>query len=251
MLAHLEEGPFGVETAKKNMPDLGVLYPESNWGPVTDYARDQFDLLYGNPPCASWSQAGVKVRDKEDRNEARWSKDGRTDCTVRLFALLEKLRPKIFLWESVAAAMKNGAAFVQQRVEQVNKLGYHAWLITFNGADCGLPQRRKRFFFLASKVKVDVEGPPGGGIVTVREALASIPAGSSQEGAVPSDNYLRILWRNVSQRDLRAVERWEGIREERAWHGGWQAWLSQHQIADGRAVAHDHRRSSVLPPDTP
>jgi DNA (cytosine-5)-methyltransferase 1 len=193
VLAHLEEGSFGVETVRANMPGLPVSVGAETWVPFCA-KLPRPDLLYGNPPCASWSIAGVKVKDKEERNEKRWSHDARTDCTVRLFGLLSTLRPKVFIWESVMAAMRNGREFIDARVAQVNALGYHAHLVTFNGLDLGLPQTRKRFFFVATKVALSMPAPSWPAHHrTVRDALATLPGNASKEGAKISDNYLRIL----------------------------------------------------------
>lgn len=192
VLAHLEEGPFGTETVRFNMPTLPIRIGTETWKPQ-DF-RGKVDLLYGNPPCASWSIAGVKVKDKEERNDKRWSHDERTDCTVRLFGLISPIAPKVFIWESVMAAMKNGREFIDERVKQVNALGYHAHLVTFNGLDLGLPQTRKRFFFVATKVELQMPAPGWPARHrTVREALASVPGNASKEGAKISDNYLRVL----------------------------------------------------------
>ncbi len=192
VLGHLEEGAFGVETAKKNlgvMVTMGAeIWPDK---PVSQ----GLDLLYGNPPCASWSIAGVKVKDKEERNEKRWSKDARTDCTLTLFAQMDIHRPKIFIWECVSAAMRNGRAFIDQRAEECVNRGYRVHLVTFNVRDCGLPQTRKRFFFVASKVKLAMAHPNKTYIdyLTVRHALSSLPKDAPKESAKISDNYLRVL----------------------------------------------------------
>ncbi len=171
VLGHLEEWPFGVETSKKNL-GVRVFQGLDTWDDAVRRFAGKVDWLYGNPPCASWSVAGRKVADKE-RNVDRWAKDGRTDCTRRLFALIPRVNPTVFTWESVAAAKKNGAVFVDERSEEAMKLGFRVYHVLFDGYDCGLPQHRRRFFFVASKVRIPFERPSMKH-TTVREALAKV-----------------------------------------------------------------------------
>jgi DNA (cytosine-5)-methyltransferase 1 len=155
VLAHLEEWEFGVETARRNL-GVEVRVGPGSWHPEEFRGAD---LVYCNPPCASWSEAGRKVIAKE-RNTARWSHDGRTKCTELCFELVAAVRPKVFIWESVAAATVNGAGFVEGRIALCHDLGYDVHGLLFNGADCGLPQTRRRFFFVASRVRFDPRPPP-------------------------------------------------------------------------------------------
>lgn len=186
VLGHLEEWPFGVDTVRANLP-IEVRIGVDSWEP--DEYRGDVDWLYGNPPCASWSQAGVKVKNKE-RNIDRYKHDGRTQCTELLFSLVPQIRPTVFTWECVAAAKSNGAEFVAKQTEFMNEEGYHVYHLLFDGIDTGLPQHRKRFFFVGSKVRIDFK-PPDEKRVTVREAWAKL----KDPGEVPriSDGLKAIL----------------------------------------------------------
>ena len=156
LVGHLEDWNFGVETSKKNL-GIPVWTPDSQWDePLGKY--HSVPLLYGNPPCASWSQAGQKILDTE-KNKDRWKHDSRTDCTRKLFSLVEKIEPKILIWECVAAAMKNGLEFVNEQADYMRSLGYEVHLTLFNAMDLDVPQTRKRFFFVASKYRFEIEKP--------------------------------------------------------------------------------------------
>lgn len=156
VLDHLEEWEFGVATSRLNLK-LPIRVGAEKWK-AQDY-RGKVDYLYANPPCASWSEAGRKVNDKETRNVDRYLHDGRTKCTELVFEQIPLVQPTAFTWESVAAATTNGAAFVKDRIALVNAQGYHVYGLLFNGADCGLPQNRRRFFFVASKVRLTPAAP--------------------------------------------------------------------------------------------
>ena len=157
LMGHLEEWPFGVETAKKNL-GVKVWQGLDTWDRAVEKHAGRIDWLYGNPPCASWSVAGYKQH-SEEKSAKRWHKDDRTKCTERLFALVPRIEPTVFSWECVAAVMRNGREFVDTRAEEMTELGYRVYLVLFDAWDTGLPQRRTRFFFVASKVRLKFEQP--------------------------------------------------------------------------------------------
>ena len=169
LLGHLEEGSFGVATAKHNLK-IPVWQGLETWNDAMTKLSGKIDLLYGNPPCASWSSAGVK---KGVFEIERWKDHGLTDCTVRLFSLISKLQPKIFIWECVSQVVTQGKDFLVERTKETINQGYHVYHVLFDAQDCGLPQRRKRFFFIASKIKIKLVEPLSPH-VTVREALKDI-----------------------------------------------------------------------------
>lgn len=166
VLAHLEEWKFGTKTVEKNL-GIACRVGREAWN-EKEFAG-KVDWLYGNPPCASWSAAGIKVKDKETRNVERYTHDDRTKCTELLFSLIPIVKPTVFSWECVAMATVNGSKFVRSRVEFVQSLGYDVHGLLFDGADLGLPQHRKRFFFVASKVRFEPFAPDGKR-TTVRDA---------------------------------------------------------------------------------
>lgn len=165
LLGHLEEGPFGADTSRRNL-GIPVWEDPRLWRGIARRHRG-CSWLYGNPPCSSWSQAGVKI--DTSKNVRRWAQEPATDCTRRLFSLIKYAEPTVFTWESVAAAMVNGREFVDERCEEVVSLGYRVYRVLIDGAYCGLPQHRRRFFFVASKVKIPFHRPSMQPL-TVREA---------------------------------------------------------------------------------
>jgi DNA (cytosine-5)-methyltransferase 1 len=171
VLAHFEEGPFGVPTVRHNMPDLPVFVGQENW-PIQQTAGS-VDWLYGNPPCAPWSTAGHKPtlgKDATvDHNKGRYLSDERTKCTDRLFELLLELQPKAFTWESVARAYTAGKQFVDDKTAFCLANGYSVTHLILNGQKCGLAQPRKRFFFLAHRVALPIT-PPDEPYMTVSDA---------------------------------------------------------------------------------
>lgn len=99
------------------------------------------DGIIGGPPCQSWSAAGA-LRGLEDK---------RGQLFFDFIRLLEAKQPKFFLAENVAGmlvprhrqALENIKAMFENAGE-----GYHLSFQMLNAADYGVPQDRKRVFFV-------------------------------------------------------------------------------------------------------
>lgn len=148
----LEETNYGVATARANMPEVPIRVGVENWK-VDELAREPWDLIYGNPPCAAWSQAGGAVFGRD------WRDDPRIDCTRRHFTLLEKIRPKFWVWESVPRAFEAGREFVDALTTRALDAGYSVTYLLHDAQYLGLSQRRPRFFFVAHRVGFEPEPP--------------------------------------------------------------------------------------------
>lgn len=156
VLGHLEETDYGTATVKANMPDVPTVFGVERWAPfVRSLGEARLDLLYGNPPCAAWSQAGAK----KNRD---WRSDARVDCTRRHFSLLEEHRPRAWVWESVTQAYTDGREFVEELTARAVAMGYSVAHVLHDAQHLGVPQVRKRFMFVATdcafNVKVEDRG---------------------------------------------------------------------------------------------
>lgn len=176
--AHFEDGPFGTATVKRNLPHIDIYSDVERWPIDVSEGFHGIPLLYGNPPCAPWSTAGNLVGQKAALANAgithKWEADPRVECVRRQFALLEKLQPTMWVWESVAAAYSRGRSFIESLAQRANDQGYAVTRVLVNGKWTGLPQERRRFFFVAHKVELPWQHP-GAKITTVEEALAPYP----------------------------------------------------------------------------
>lgn len=170
VLGHLEEGPYGVPSAKLNFPDLEILVGQDNWGPLLKKAkRARVDFVYGNPPCAAWSA----LNGKKTKAGESWRTDERIHCTLRHFTLLEELKPKVWVWESVDRAFSTGRPFVDDLAVRAHELGYAVTHLRFDAQYVGGMHRRQRYFMVVHKVAIDwdelikfVDAPPAGKVLT-------------------------------------------------------------------------------------
>lgn len=131
--------------------------------------RGELDLMSGCPPCQAFSalrrlNGRRRIRDKESK-----------DLVFEYLRFVEGLYPKVVMVENVPQLI-NDYRFAEVR-KRLRELGYKGDPCIFNAADFGVPQRRKRMIFVASRLgpidyAVPVTPPQR---KTVREAIGSLP----------------------------------------------------------------------------
>jgi DNA (cytosine-5)-methyltransferase 1 len=119
------------------------------------------DILDGSPPCSTFSMAGSR--------EEAWGKDKHfregqakqvlSDLFFDYLDLVERLKPKVAIAENVKGMiLGNAKGYTKMIMARFKEIGYRPQLFLLNGADCGVPQRRERVFFVA--IRDDIKVPP-------------------------------------------------------------------------------------------
>lgn len=143
VVAHLEEWNFGVETVRTNLKiPVHVGKPEE-W-PVAEF-KGKVDFVYGNPPCAPWSQGA-------GREGGLWQRDPRVQHWINVLELLDRLEPKVWACESVRGIYVRGRTVTEPYIIRAAKKGYRATHVLVNALEHGVPQSRPRYFLVLSKV---------------------------------------------------------------------------------------------------
>lgn len=145
VLGHLEVGNFGVETAKLNLKNLEIrIDPE-----LKTQSFGKADIFYSNPPCVAWSRLGHREYESHPTVNDMWA------C-VRLG---KETQCKIFIWECVPQVWSQGQELVKQVAKEWNDLGYHVTVFLTDANLHGINQRRHRYHFIASKLKLNLYLP--------------------------------------------------------------------------------------------
>ena len=142
---------------------------------ITDIESEEVpdcDGIIGGPPCQSWSEAGA----------LRGIKDQRGQLFFDFMRILADKRPKFFLAENVAGMMlpSNWQA-LQNILGLFEECGYNLSFAKLNAADYGVPQDRKRVFFVGFRkdlgIRFDFPKPTTPKVrVTLREAIGDLAA---------------------------------------------------------------------------
>lgn len=170
VLGHLEDTKYGVNTARANWPDLDVRVGRENWR-EDDFAG-KVDFLYSNPPCAIFSVCGVSTT----RGRDAWRTDSRLGCWHRAFEVFAAVRPRVFALESVCQAYTKGREVMDQFTRDALSLGYSVQHVLEDAQWMGVPQSRKRFFFVAHDPRLSLEFMVNFDVkpTTVSEAFAGV-----------------------------------------------------------------------------
>ena len=112
----------------------------------------EIDILAGGPPCQGFS-----------KNVPRKNRylDSSNNLLVRTFLdYCEVLKPNVVLMENVAE-MKNGfdQTYTEEIIDRLEEEGYTVSYDVLNAADYGVPQRRRRAFFLACREGKSLQFP--------------------------------------------------------------------------------------------
>ena len=206
VLCHLEgDGGYGVPTFKKNFPDINAYFGPSKWPDELLKQLPTIDFVYGNPPCAAWSNNNFNSHSVE-----AWKDDPRVDCTRQHFGLLSKIRPTVWAWESVTQTPVKGAELVKKLTALALKMGYAVTQVFHDARYLGVPQRRKRWFMVCHRVELDFStglceeisavdrlstvspvGPPAYDSMSNKATFDSVLHG------IPAGKRLRNYWQEV------------------------------------------------------
>lgn len=112
---------------------------------IRDIPSDEIpecDGIIGGPPCQSWSEAGALKGIKDERGQLFYE----------FIRVLRDKQPKFFLAENVSGML---AGRHSEALENIKKLftdsGYSLSFALLNAVDYGVPQDRKRVFFIGTR----------------------------------------------------------------------------------------------------
>jgi DNA (cytosine-5)-methyltransferase 1 len=177
-------------TYKQNHPDTVVMTKDiCSLDPkeILDILGGrELDLLAGGPSCQGFSTHGKRDSD-----------DPRNFLFEHYLRIAQALRPKWIVIENVQGMLTyNKGYFRDEILSKLTAMGYHADAKVLCAADYGIPQLRRRIFFMATRTNSEITFPPpthsATGIgklkpyVTVGEALFDLPPVSFSDEIQPT-----------------------------------------------------------------
>jgi DNA (cytosine-5)-methyltransferase 1 len=148
IIASLEQDVDCCETLRANGLKHVIQDQVENWF-ASDLANGHHPaVIFGGPPCQPFSKSAYW-----SSSSAQGLADARANCVATFMAVVAKLKPTCFLIENVPGFVTaGGVAFVDEALGRLRAAGldyrFH-WQI-LNCADYGVPQKRQRFFGVAS-----------------------------------------------------------------------------------------------------
>ncbi len=180
------------------------LFNHDNIKIITDYleqTKKSIDVLIGGPPCQGFSIAGP--RDMNDKRNLLY---------LAMVKLAERTKPKAVLLENVPGMIQtNNGIGAKRIVEDFERIGYTMVPKLLYAPDYGIPQIRKRVFFVGLKdVERKFEFPSATvkkeNYVTCEQAIGDLPGLEGIYGdeiqqypCEPQSDYQRMMRKNSSE----------------------------------------------------
>lgn len=125
------------ETYEKN--HKGVYLDKRSITDIPTSEVPECDGIIGGPPCQSWSEAGAM----------RGINDKRGQLFYDFIRILEAKQPKFFLAENVSGMLLAAHGNALENIKSMfRECGYNLSFQMLNVSDYGVPQDRKRVFFV-------------------------------------------------------------------------------------------------------
>jgi DNA (cytosine-5)-methyltransferase 1 len=199
-------------TFKQNHPETKVFNNDIKEIVSTDLlvGQKKVDLIVGGPPCQGFSMAGKRIR-----NKGEFLDDIRNQLFKEFYRVVNDLRPSVFIIENVPGILSMNEGMVKETILSLFKeIGYITSVKVLLAADYGVPQLRKRAFFIGTNLKIDpvnffpdpTNGVPGKPFVSIDDAIFDLPFINQGEGTTqskydkpPISTYQKIMRENSSQ----------------------------------------------------
>ena len=118
----------------------------------------EVDILDGSPPCSTFSTAGLREKawgvEKAFREGQK--KQRLDDLFFAFLDVAEVVRPKVIVAENVEGIIKGKAkGYCREIIDRFDELGYTCQMFLLDSSVMGVPQARRRVFFIGAKKELN------------------------------------------------------------------------------------------------
>ena len=158
------------------------LFDHSNIDVIIEFLEKRnikLDVLVGGPPCQGFSVAGP--RDMNDK---------RNTLYTAMVKLAERVKPQAVILENVPGMIQTNEGIGAKRVvEDFAKIGYKMVAKLLYAPEYGIPQIRKRVFFVGLREGIEEFRFPEGTVkkedfITCEQAIADLPSLQTETGEI-------------------------------------------------------------------
>lgn len=171
--------------------------------------RGELDTLVGGPPCQGYSVY----------NHQRGMHDERSSLYLEYLRIVEGLKPKWVVLENVTGMTSAGGGEAVVAIgDALRKLGYEVDWKILKAEDYGIPQERRRVFFIANRIGAPIVWPERthglnlDPFTTVEDAISDLP--ELENGADCSETRYAARPKGWYQRLMR--EHSQGVKNHNA-----------------------------------
>ena len=201
-LALIEIDKDAADTLKLNRPNWNVINDDiANISPLNlekffDIRRGELDLLSGGAPCQSFSYAGKRLG----------LEDSRGTLFYHYAVFLQKLQPKMFLFENVRGLLTHDKGKTYQTMQNVfAECGYRVEKKILNAWDYDNAQKRERLIIIGVRrdLSLNINFPPPQEYKPVlRDVLKEVPKSLGAEYSAYKKKLFELVppggyWRDI------------------------------------------------------
>lgn len=197
---------------------------------ATGLQPGELDVMVGGPPCQGYSVY----------NHQRGEADPRAGLFREYLRIVDGIRPRWLVMENVTGITSiAGGAIVKEIFEGISARGYRVDMKALKAEEFGVPQERRRVFFVATRTDAPIlfpdatHGPGLAPFVTIWDAIADLPplANGDADAArgyakAPQNKYQAELRGGCDIVANHAAPRLASINEQRMHHippgGSWR-----------------------------
>jgi DNA (cytosine-5)-methyltransferase 1 len=183
--AGIDTNPSACQTHAANFPgktlnyDLQAIDDPSSL--LQELGIPRIDVIIGGPPCQGFSKAGLsKLRSLELQDTAvRQEIDARNRLYKHFVRFVAELKPLFFVMENVPHLNTYAQGIIARDIQKdFTALGYTVQPVVLNAAHFGVPQSRRRLFFIGSRIGAIWRAPRpafSDAPRTLRDAIGDLP----------------------------------------------------------------------------
>ena len=156
IVSAVEFDPEIVETYKRNHPETSVhsvdIRKLETSKIIDDFkkANCSCDVIIGGPPCQGFSMAGNRIR-----KDFEGHFDERNELFMEFYRFVKELKPSFFVIENVEGILNYSDGKIREVIYSIfEKLGYKLESKVLLAADYGVPQLRKRAYFIGNRLGI-------------------------------------------------------------------------------------------------
>lgn len=131
------------------------------------------DVIIGGPPCQGFSRSNMRTRNKDNPDN---------ELFHQFVSVVDAYKPKVVVLENVADLRVFDHGRVADEIKSAfHSIGYAADAAVLNAANFGVPQKRKRIFFLATRSGILIKFPEPkitdpARFISVWDAISDLPS---------------------------------------------------------------------------
>ncbi|MDO4548418.1 MAG: DNA cytosine methyltransferase [Clostridia bacterium] len=205
-LGLIELDKDAAETLKTNRPHWNVINDDianissQNLEELFGIKAGELDLLSGGAPCQSFSYAGKRLG----------LEDARGTLFYHFALFLEKMQPKVFMFENVRGLLTHDQGRTYQTILDIfMETGYAIQKRVLNAWDFGVAQKRERLITIGVRndlvdvVKIEFPVPHAYKPV-LRDVLKDVPASNGAEYSAYKRDIFKLVppggyWRDIPE----------------------------------------------------